>query len=226
MLPYLLDSRPHLLTPHLKTWLESPRYAAFAETYRDKIRKKIRLARDRESILDLRAELEVPYHLLNDRRLSVAYEPYASLPGRGPDYAVIFRTNLVFNLEVARLRPQQDANTDAAALKIEERLLRLLLDKLGQMHPNMSNLLAVHVPDELAIDLPALLQALKVMADRKDPAFYAAARYATPAAFYRDFTRLSAVLLWPAPSQLWVNKQSRPPLPDKVLRLVVELLSG
>ncbi len=82
----------------------SSRFTAFVETYRDKIRKKIRVTREPASVLDLRGELQVAYCLLNDRRLAVAYEPYASAKRRGPDFAVTYRANLMFNIEVARIR--------------------------------------------------------------------------------------------------------------------------
>ena len=105
LIAYVFDGYPHLLSGTLMHWMESSsRYTAFVDTYRDKIRKKIRVTRDSESALDVRSELEVAYCLLNDRRLAVAYEPYASARRRGPDFAVTFRANLVFNIEVARLR--------------------------------------------------------------------------------------------------------------------------
>ncbi|MGB8984164.1 MAG: hypothetical protein WCC12_20020, partial [Anaerolineales bacterium] len=134
---YLFEGQPHPLSAELARWMDaSPRFTLFVETYRDKIRKKVRLARDPETVLDLRGELEVARCLLADRRLEVAYEPYASAKRRGPDFAVTYRTNTVFNVEVARMR------TDPS--RKEERFLRLLLYKLGQMQAGMSNLLAVH----------------------------------------------------------------------------------
>ena len=120
----------------LLQWMEaSPRFTAFSETYRDKIRKKFRVNRELESMLDLSGELEVAYYLLNDRRLVVAYEPYASSKRRGPDFAVTYRTNLVFNVEVARIRNEKDKNGEIDFSRKEERLLRVLLDKLEQLHP-------------------------------------------------------------------------------------------
>ena len=110
LITYLFEAKPHPLSDALMQWMEaSPRFTAFVETYRDKIRKKIRVTRDPESALDLRAELEVAYSLLNDRRLAVAYEPYASVKKRGPDFAVTYRANLIFNIEVARMRPEESA---------------------------------------------------------------------------------------------------------------------
>ncbi|HWQ84249.1 MAG TPA: hypothetical protein VN363_06765, partial [Anaerolineales bacterium] len=69
----------HLLAGELLAWMErSPRFTAFVESYRNKIRKKLRLIRQPEAALDLRSELEAAYRLLADRRLELAYEPYAS----------------------------------------------------------------------------------------------------------------------------------------------------
>ena len=229
LIAYLFEGQPHPLSAALMQWLEaSSRFTAFVETYRDKIRKKIRLTRDPESVLDLRGELEVASCLLNDRRLAVAYEPYASVKRRGPDFAVTYRANLVFNIEVARIRVEGSGIDGLDLPRKEERILRILLDKLGQMQPGMPNLLVIHTRQELArsIDLGRLMQEVKTRAERKDPSFYALSRYTGPAAFYKDFLRLSAILLWASEAQPWINKQARPGLPEKVLRLVGSLSPG
>lgn len=229
LIAYVFDGQPHLLSGELTQWMEaSSRFTAFVETYRDKIRKKIRLAREPESALDLRGELEVAWCLLGDRRLAVAYEPYASAKRRGPDFAVTYRANLVFNVEVARMRSEDKEQHDRA--RNEERFLRILLYKLGQMQPGMPNLLVIHTRQELArsLDLDKIMQEIKTRAEGKDPAFYDISGYASPAAFYKDFLHLSAILLWAASpgGQSWVNKQARPPLAEKVLRLVSSLPSS
>lgn len=232
-----------LLADDLLGWMEhSTRFTAFVETYQNKIRKKLRLIRQPEAALDLRSELEVAYRLLNDRRLEIAYEPYASEKRRGPDFAVTYRVNLIFNVEVARIRPGEAGEIDAS--RQEERILRSLLDKLGQMQPGRPNLLAIQVPaaSSAALDLERLMQAVKTRAERKDPAFFAASRsperYASPADFYKDFLRLSGILLWSpggsAPgttgaassSQAWQNKPARPALDEKVFKLIGELLGS
>jgi hypothetical protein len=234
LLAYLFEGQSHLLSAALLQWMEaSPRFTAFVETYRDKVRKKIRIARAPESILDLRSELAVAYCLLNDRRLTVTYEPYTSVKRRSPDFAVTYRANLVFNIEVARIRVDENAvdrvaNGDAVdLLRKEERILRVLLDKLEQLQPGMANLLVIHTRQELArsIELAGLMQAVKTRAEGRDPSFYAASRYTNPAYFYKDFLRLSGLLLWAAETQLWVNKQARPGLPENVLRLVSQSLT-
>jgi hypothetical protein len=204
----------------------SSRFTAFVETYRDKIRKKIRVTREPESALDLRGELEVARRLLDDRRLAVAYEPYTSAKRRGPDFAVTYRANQIFNIEVARLRLEESRvdGTDLArfAERKEERLLRILLDKLGQMQPGMANLLVIQTREEVArsIELGRLMQEVKIRVEGKDPSFYAISRYAAPPAFYKDFLHLSGILLWADGAQLWVNKQARPGLAEKVIRCV------
>jgi hypothetical protein len=232
---YVFAGQPHLLSGALMQWMDSSsRFTAFVETYRDKIRKKIRVTREPESILDLRGELEVAYCLLDDRRLDVAYEPYASAKRRGPDFAVTYRSNLVFNIEVARIRVE-GSGVNGVAIgngidlpRKEERILRILLDKLGQMQPGMPNLLVIHIREELVqfIDLGRLMQEVKIRAEGKDPSFYTGSRYASPADFYKDFLHLNGMLLWSAGAQLWVNKQARPRLAEKVLRLVRSLPPG
>jgi len=229
LIAYVFEGQPHPLSGDLLRWMESStRFTAFVELYRDKIRKKVRINRELESALDLRGELEVAYRLLGDRRLELSYEPYASLKKRGPDFAVTYRANLVFNLEVARIRSDENQLDPIELQRKEERILRILLDKLGQMHPSMPNLLVIHVRDELAqaINLVRLMQEVKTRVEKHDPSFYTATRYSSPAHFYRDFTRLSGLILWASGGKLWINKQARPVLQEKVLRLVGSLAAG
>jgi hypothetical protein len=229
LIAYLFEGQPHQLSDTLLQWMEaSSRFTAFIDTYRDKVRKKIRVTREPESTLDLRCELQTAYCMLNDRRLEVAYEPYASARRRSPDFAVTYRANLVFNIEVARIRKEGSEVGGSDLLRKEERILRILLGKLGQMQPGMANLLVIHTREELAqsIDLGRLMQEIKTRAEGKDPSFYAASRYTGPPAFYKDFLHLNGILLWTARAQLWVNKQARPGLPEKVLRLISSLPSS
>lgn len=212
LIAYLFEGQPHPLFAELLQWMEtSPRFTAFVDTYRDKIRKKLRITRDPESILDLRSELDTARGLLGDRRLDIQYEPYASAKRRGPDFAVTYRTNQKFNVEVARMRTPT-----------EKRFLRLLLYKLGQMQPGMPNLLVVHTGNEpvRSLSLESLMQTIKLKVEKKDPVFYELSRFASPAAFYKDFLHISAILLWAGEPQTWVNKQAKPPLAGEILRVV------
>ena len=229
LIDYVFEGRGEPLSGEVLCWMDaSARFTVFVEAYRDKIRKKIRVTPDAESLLDVRSELEVAYRLLKDRRLSVAYEPYASARRRGPDFAVTYRVNLIFNVEVARVRVAETGLEGLDLPRREERLMRLFLYKLGQMQPGMANLLVIHTREELArsIDLGRLMQEVKMRTDRKDPSFYAATHYSNPAAFYKDFLRLTGILVWAPGGPLWVNKQARPALSDDVLRLVFLLASG
>ena len=227
---YIFENDHPRLAGELRGWMAaSPRFTAFVELYRDKIRKKIRAAREPESVLDIRGELDTAYALLYDKRMAVAYEPYASAKGRGPDFAVTYRTNLIFNLEVARMRVEQaelDQGVDRA--RKEERMLRILLGKLSQMLPARPNLLLIHTLEEAArtIDLERLMHGVKTRAEGKDPEFYAAIRYASPAQFYKDFLRLTGVLLWAGSVQLWINKQARPSMDEKIIRRAAAVLGA
>lgn len=221
LLNYLCGNKANQFAKELLDWIESsPRFMAFAEMYRDKIRKKIRVSSDRERLLDLRGELEAAYRLLGDRRLEVEYEPYASAKERGADFAVRYRVNTRFNVEIARMH----ANTleFADTRRNEERVLRIVLEKLGQMQINKPNLLVINVNEKVAkeIDLGKLMQGIKDKADRGDETFYAHSRYSKPAEFYKHFLRLNAVLFWEPNAQLWINKQAKVGLDEKILRLI------
>jgi len=229
LITYLFDGKKppgaHTLSRDLGQWMAgSTRFTMFVETYRDKIRKKIHVLRDAESVLDLRSELEVAQRQLTDRRMAVAYEPYASSKRRGPDFAVTYRSNLVFHVEVTRLRGEERGHA-------ERRIERILLGKLGQMQSGRANLLVIQTEDALAkgIDLGELMQSIKSRVEGKDPAFYAHSDYTNPGGFYKDFLHLSGFLLWWDEAeagkgvQYWVNKQARPALDEKVLRLAAQV---
>lgn len=78
----------------------SERFEAFADLYKEKIRKKARTGKTDDDLKDLQFELEAPYLLLLDPRFTVEYEKY----GSGPDFSVSFERRSNFNLEVKRIR--------------------------------------------------------------------------------------------------------------------------
>ena len=139
LLHYLFDGQSHILAAPMTAWLgSSRRFAAFVNTFRDKIRKKLRVTQDQETLYDLRLELETAYLLLQERNLSVAYEPEHSGPGRSPDFAVTFTTSLTFMVEVTRLRggaKEIMVSSDNARPLEEERLADAICSKLGQLLP-------------------------------------------------------------------------------------------
>ena len=232
LIAYLFEKPRRETTPlsnSLLAWMDSsPAFTGFVDAYRDKIRKKIRVTSEPGPLLDLLNELEIASRLLADRRFALVYEPYASEKRRGADFSVSYRVNTVFNLEAARLREEEPG---AALRPAEDRITRVTLGKLSQMQPGMPNLLAIQARADQSqpVDLAALMQGVKLRADARDPAFYAATRYASTADLYKAFNRLNGIFLWSPgepPGQLWVNRQARPEIDEKVLRLVAGLVSG
>src|ERR1700730_11797968 len=111
-----LRCRPGLQS-ELGQWIEnSPRFGAFMTANQDKARKKLTSSDDEEHRLDVRAELQVAYLIVADRRFELAFEAYGARQV-GPDLTVTFRGNQRFNLEVTRLRTSgdtADASSEAA----------------------------------------------------------------------------------------------------------------
>src|SRR2546422_978025 len=140
LIAYLFGAGHSSLADEVGPWVAaSPRFRAFAETYRDKIRKKARGARDDEGRRDLTFELAVALRLLAERRFALEYESYG-VAKRAPDFRVTFRDQLRFNVEVRRLRrppPTPGAPADPAPL------VRAVCDKLGQLPPSMINVLVL-----------------------------------------------------------------------------------
>ena len=160
LLIYLFNGQSHLLATPMATWLASSRrFTAFVTTFRTKIRKKLRATQEIESLLDLRLELETAYLLLQERSLSLVYEPPPSGQLRGPDFAVTFTTSVLFMVEVTRLRMVQDSTRDLAQAQgqappphtapirslVGERLADMVCSKLGQLLPQRRNILLVGV---------------------------------------------------------------------------------
>ena len=221
LLTHIFDNSAHLLAPPMATWLASSRrFAVFVTTFRDKIRKKLRAIPDAESLLDLRLELETAYLLLQERSLSLVYEPQQIGKVRGPDFAVTFTTSLTFTVEVTRLRA--DPNTKPSL--VADRVADTMCDKLGQLLPQRSNVLVVGVEalDLVPGDLGAAILHTQQRAERNDVAFLQRHRLHNRADFFHHYQRLSEVLVRGAceqdaePMIAWINPQANHPLPSKV----------
>jgi hypothetical protein len=202
-------------------WLESsPRFRAFSERYRDKIRRKLRSARDAETLRDVRAELAVAERLLADRRFELAYEPYGS--GRlGPDFGVTFRTTATLNLEVTRPRPR------AGGLHVR----RAIVGKLRQLPPTVPNVILVDADGVPAatFDVAGELRAVRQSVDRRDPFVLGTLALTSPRAFYERFLRPGGVVVRseaPWAATLWVNRSARIALPEPAARAIVTALAG
>jgi hypothetical protein len=222
---YLFDGKPHLLAEPVGTWLQSSRrFAAFAAEFRDKIRKKLRVTQDEETLYDLRLELETAYLLLQERTLSLVYEPQQSREGRGPDFAVTFTTSLTFMIEVTRLRKPPSPETSPTSQGELERLADAVCSKLGQFLPQRNNVLIVGV-DAISLkqdDLHALMLRVQQHAERNDATFWQRYGFRDRADFFRHYQRLNEILIRGTqlranePVVVWLNPQAKDPLPSKV----------
>lgn len=110
LVQYIFESKANLFVSRFARAIDSsPLFKEFMKTYRDKIRKKMRLARGNddsdEAIRDILAEIEIAYLLLLvDRFSKVEYECYGT-EEQNPDLAVTDdRTGITFNVEVKRIR--------------------------------------------------------------------------------------------------------------------------
>jgi hypothetical protein len=220
LLDYLFDGKPHLLAEEMERWLASSRrFTAFTTTFRNKIRKKIRVTQDQETLYDLRLELETAYLLLQERNLNLVYEPEQSGPGRSPDFAVTFTTSLTFMVEVTRLRAT--INRYQAE---DERLADAICSKLGQLFSQRSNVLIVGVDalQHTPSDLQSIMLRIQQRAERDDSAFWQRYGFRERPDFFRHYQRLSEVLVRgsylqkDAPATAWINPQAKHPLPSKV----------
>lgn len=236
LLAYLFDGQSHFLAGPMAAWLASSRrFTGFVHTHHTKIRKKIRVAQEPESLRDLQLELETAYLLLRERSLSLEYEPGHPRLGRSPDYAVTFTTSLTFMVEVTRLRADQKstraeadgqtATTPLTTPLIGERLVDTIGSKLGQLLPQRGNLLlvgveAVRLTQE---ELHASMLRIQQRAEGNDPAVVQRHGFRDRADFFQHYQRLSGILVRGGsplqaaePVILWGNPQAKYPLPAKV----------
>lgn len=223
LLEYLLDGvTDSPLGDELHTWLAgSPRFRAFTEAHRDKVRKKLRSAQDDDALRDVRAELRAAHLLLVDRRMELAFEAYGSTKG-GPDFTVRFRGERPFNCEVTRLRRAPSELTDGGPL----------LAKLRQLPPSMPNLLviAIDATTAAALDIDSAVLGLRRRADAKDEPFFERRGFSGTRDFYARFLRLSGVVVWceravgDTRASLWANRSARIMLPGRAGRACLACL--
>lgn len=195
----------------------SPRFAAFLEVNRGKIRKKVRLASAGEvgRIGDLRAELEVAALLLRHPPLALEYEVYAAGKTRGPDFTATLKGHTRCNVEVKRLRAGNGA--------LEGRVAGAVCEKLRQMPPSIPNLLWMSLEDAagVTLDLPAVMKTLLQRVEARDDALLARHGFADRADFFAGWLRLSGVLVRAdTAAALWPNPQARHPLPRDLATLL------
>lgn len=228
----IFDEPSNALRIPFAYWLATSKpFLAFAQNYTSKIRKKVRICRDIEELYNLYTELRTAYILLQEPKFALAYEPYGMATGRSADYAVNFRTNALFHVEVTRLRLSQSAQlSDSAqeeAIRNYEarRLVDVLCDKIRQLSPETPNILWVWSESQLlpTLDLGQILLGLKRNIEQRDADLFARYGFTKPADFTRLYQRLSAVVLFSLRDAvdakamvLWLNKEARYALPSKV----------
>ncbi len=185
LLDYICDGKRPELYSDLEAWIQdSRRFRAFASTYRDKIRAKLRNVRDEGGQRDLRAELETAWLLLHEERFTLEYEKYAASKLRGPDFTVTFKTHTLFNVEVRRMR---GAELDERASQPHlGQLIAVLCDKVGQMQPGVANLLWLIAEREMSdVDLTNAAADLRQLADDRAEDFFVRHGFASAADFLK-----------------------------------------
>ena len=222
LLAYIFARDTHALATQFALWLaSSARFRAFAEQYRDKIRKKVRGIRDQEGLKDLTFELEIAYLMLSERRFAVEYEKGGVGKQRGPDFCVTFRTQILFNVEVKRIRASAIGRTDEPPEY--SRIASTACQKIGQLPAGMINILAISSDSERyhASDVAAAMAGLRTRAERKDDPFFTRRGFLGASDFLKQYQRLSAVLFYTrlaagdAPAGvLWLNAIARQRLPN------------
>src|SRR5215211_5268963 len=222
LVAYIFIRADDALAPRFALWIaSSARFQAFAEQYRDKIRKKVRGTRDQEGLRDLTFELEIAYLMLSERRFAVEYEKGGVGKQRGPEFCVTFKTHIPFNVEVKRFRASA---IDRAAEPPEySRIASTACQKIGQLPAGMINILVVSSDSEryYASDVAAAMSGLRTRAERKEDPFFTRRGFLGAGDFLKQYQRLSAVLFQSHPTaaaeqpgQLWLNTIARQRLPN------------
>lgn len=232
LLSYLLDGPPSDATDEvagdLAVWLSaSARFASFAEAHRDKIRKKLRGASGSEARGDVRAELEVAFRLLADRRIELAFEAYGA-GRRGPDFTVTFRAVYHFNLEVTRPRLEDRIRPGRGRA---DGVAGALLGKLRQLPANEPNavLVALDGPTPTQDEVAIAMRSLRQRANRRDDAFFRGRGFADARQFHLHYLRLSALFVagrGGADEWAWSNAEARRQLPDGAMTACLSCLAG
>lgn len=232
----LFDDPGHPLAASLAAWgAASPRFAAFVNDHRDKIRKKARGARDPEALGDLLLELAVARDLHRERYGTLGYERHLPDRTRVPDFALTLPSGAIVIIEVTRLRPLVaggGGEPDDAALchandppSIDLRLAALVCGKLGQLVPNLPNVVVAGVPAELlpALDVAEAMRALLARAERRALTPREQHYIRKPSDFFRGYRALSGLVVRPWPSSgpaqsaiLWINSQAPKTLPTRL----------
>jgi hypothetical protein len=235
LLTELFGSTTQPLARQCAGWLgSSRRFRAFAETYRDKIRRKAGVARDEEARRDLECELETAYLLLQAKEFAVAYEQYTQLKQRGPDFTVTYKTHTPVNVEVKRLRAvsQEPVSEERS---ITTKLLNSISDKLGQMPPSAINVLTLVADGQTygPSDLGMTMSILKDRTTARDEEFFVRRGFLGSRDYQRQQQRLSAILVRSRagsistnPIVLWTNPEAKHVLTREISNIMLRCMTA
>src|SRR4051794_32505052 len=247
----LFEGRANALATPFAQWMATSKpFAIFAQKYLSKIRKKVRMSRDAEETYNLYCELRTAYLLLQEPKFAITYEPRGKEQGRSADFAVSFRTNTTFHVEVTRLRvsqperlfyQQEDALVAAdqaeqlASLRRYEsrRLVDVVCDKFGQLSPDTPNVLWVWSDSRVMqeLEIGEVMAGLKRGMEKGGGGVFWGYGFEKPADFIRYYQRLSAILVQNLSVEgrepvWWQNSDSRHPLAAKVATMLRELVAA
>ena len=223
LLENLFDDAQHPLRPPLERWLfASRRFASFVDANAPKIRKKLYVRTDPDSLNALRLELEAAFCVVSDEVFSIEYEPGVAGRKAGPDFAVTYTTSLRFMLEVTRTQAFDGGSpTDAAAF---DRLAAVACGKLRQLVPGVVNVLLIGARlDGLAtVQLSEAMIRLQRHAEQGDGKLLGRYGFASRSDFFAHYQRLSEIVVRDTTASStetiasWTNPQARQKMPTKV----------
>ena len=101
----LTPNGPEPVWRQIRHWLSAvPRFCDFARTYRNKIKRKFKDAKEVEDVNDVLAEIEIACRFLAGPEFEVEYEPYGRDKSRSPDFRIRSQQYGDFNVETKRIR--------------------------------------------------------------------------------------------------------------------------
>lgn len=227
MLDNIFDSQKPPFRPEFERWIRgSRRFKAFAVTYSSKIRTKLKTVGDESHMDDLRAELETAMLLLREERFTLDYEKYTASKQRGPDFTVTFKTHTPFNVEVRRIRNIELADENDEAYI--DKLMAVLCDKVGQMPPNIINMLWLVSNAEISeTTLTRVTVALRELAERKVEEFFMRRGFKSAAEFLKQYRQLSGIVLHQLNGTvLWLNPIARHKAPPEIVKALQRLAAA
>lgn len=215
-----------ILTPWI---LQSRRFQAFLVEYRAKVRKKLRYVSTRRNMQSLLLELDIARQLVEDPRCQVEYEKYGQGNQRNPDLTITFRARTCFHLEATCIQIAQ-GDTEGRA----EKLVRIVCTKLGQMLPQSLNCLIIATEGGSLTqeEVNAAMKRLKRRVEQRESDFLSHDEFDDPSGFFKQFQWLNGIVFSAVPetedtpqTAIWINPQSRYPLPSDIRTLLQTTLS-